>query len=828
MKTKVNYLILVALFPLFLNSQPYFTRLTPFPQENTLNSITKVPGTNRIIAVGQRSTVLISDYYGNFWDVNYNPGGLDNEAIFSYIYFVDSLTGFISANRGILKTIDGGNSWYEVYTNGLQLSYKDLAFINQTTGFAVGVYTNILKTTDGGETWDIVESGATFWLNQIEFFDESTGIITGYSTEKILRTTDGGESWDLVDYPQGLPNDFVLDINSINNVKGFAFVFSSSSYSGYLLRTQNTGLTWDTVYSDYGLYSGHIDFSNEMQGAMVPTSFYSNLVITTNDGGETWTEQPVPGIEGVSDNYICYNGNFLYITGLSGKMYRSSDNGGAWERIDKRTFNDNIYQMQFLNDNTGFALSTDYGSGVASSGLFKTDNGGETWERIANLMNSNGAFCFINLSAGMYCYEGIGTTIAKTEDGGETWTFIDFTDISLNPYVIKFFDDNNGLIAGEGPILRTTDGGETWQEVDWNTGNYDGICDICYKSENEVYSTGEPSGSGTFVGKSLDGGLTWQLTGLGNYSGGENIVFTNENTAFIACGNSTILKSTDSGNSWNETEVNTTGYINFKSVTFTSENTGYAVGDGNYENFFMTTDGGDTWDPVNSGTSASFSSMHFFDENNGLVGGSKGVLYKVSNEITQFNPPQNLDGSGWYVCPLNFYHISWDAPDTTNAPELVAYKVFRFGYLLDSIPVTGFYGYDIIDTVTGTEPGYTGGQVCYFVSAVYDNPPGESTPTDELCLLYLTKVNSNIFPENDIQINPNPAINEIAIEINAHPEEKAVMTIFDINGKALMKKEIEPDKNRIDISGLEEGLYFVNVKTNSGSMTKKIIKAERK
>ncbi len=260
MKPKVYYFLLFALIPLSLFSQPWFTRITPFPQENSLNYITKVPGTNRIIAVGHRSTVLISDYYGNFWDVKYNPGGLDNEAIFSYVCFIDSLTGFISANRGILKTIDGGDSWYEVYTNGLQFSYKDLAFINQTTGFAVGVYTDILKTTDGGETWDIVEFGATFGLNQIEFFDESTGIITGNSTEKILRTTDGGESWDFVDYPQGLPNGFVLNINSISNVKGFAFVFSSSSYSGYLLRTQNTGLTWDTVYSDYGLYSGHIDF----------------------------------------------------------------------------------------------------------------------------------------------------------------------------------------------------------------------------------------------------------------------------------------------------------------------------------------------------------------------------------------------------------------------------------------------------------------------------------------------------------------------------------------------------------------------------------------
>ncbi len=556
-----------------------------------------------------------------------------------------------------------------------------------------------------------------------------------------------------------------------------------------------------------------------MQGALVPTSFYSNLVITTNDGGETWTEQPVPGIEGVSDNYICYNDNFLYITGLSGKMYRSSDDGGTWERIDNRTFNDNIYQMQFLNDNTGFALSTDYGSGVASSGLFKTDNGGKTWERIANLINSNGAFCFINENTGMYCYEGIGTTIAKTEDGGETWTFTDFTDISLNPYVIKFFDDNNGLIAGEGPILRTTDAGETWQEIYWNSETYEGISDIFYKSENEVYITGEVVGSGTFVGKSVNGGETWEITGLGSYGGGKSIVFTDENTAFIACGNTAILKSTDGGEIWAETAVNTSNYIEFKQLSFPSGNTGYAVGEGNYENFFMTTDGGETWNPVNSGCSASFNSLHFFDENNGLVGGGMGVLFSISNELTQFNPPQNIDGWQEYICPMNIFHITWDAPDTANTGNLIAYKVFRNGLMIDSIPVTGFYGYGIADTLGGGSKSVSSYDfnVCYYVSAVYDNPQGESEPTEKLCFDQLIiNIKDNKAQQNSILITPNPAFDEITVHFSPQTGENTLLSVFDISGKIKIKEKID--------YGI---IYFLSIKTGKKSITKKFIKAGR-
>jgi photosystem II stability/assembly factor-like uncharacterized protein len=513
-------------------------------------------------------------------------------------------------------------------------------------------------------------------------------------------------------------------------------------------------------------------------------------------------------------------------------MYRSPDNGVTWEKIDNRIFNGDIYQMQFLNDNTGFVLSADYGSGVASSGLFKTENGGETWTRNATLMNSNGAFCFINESTGLFCYEGIGITIAKTEDAGETWTSTDFTDISLSPYVMKFFNDNNGMIAGEGPILRTTDAGETWQEIYWNSETYEGISDIFYKSENEVYITGRVVGLGTFVGKSVNGGETWEITGIGNYGGGKNIVFTDENTAFIACGSTAILKSTDGGETWTETAVNTSNYIEFKQLSFPSENTGYAVGEGNYENFFMTTDGGETWNPVNTDCSASFNSLHFFDESNGLVGGGMGVLFSISNELIQFNPPQNIDGWQEYICPMNIFHITWDAPDTANTGNLIAYKVYRNALMIDSIPVTGFYGYGIADTLGGGSKSVSSYDfyVCYYVSAVYDNPFGESEPTEKLSFNQLIiNAEENKIQQNGFLITPNPAFDEIAVHFSSQTGENSVITVFDISGKIMIKEKIDYGRINlsIDVSRLKEGLYFLSIKTGGKSITKKFIKAGR-
>ncbi len=828
MKSKVIYILLFVLAPVFTFSQPYFTRETPFPQENSLNCIAKVPGTNRIIAVGDRSTVLISDYFGNFWDIKLNPAGMDNRTSFDFVMFNDSLTGFISGNKGILKTTDGGNSWVEVFSmEDSQESYSDIAFANPSTGFAVGRYNGLLKTTDGGESWEEIENFAGFNLSAIEFFDNSTGYISGGSTEKILKTTDGGNSWQEIDYPAGLPHSFLQNLYSIDTLNGVVFTWSYSDETGYLLKTSDAGLTWDTVYSDPALQEGTFDFSDSFHGIMGTSTFYSHNILFTQDGGNTWTGIYLPGIPGITVGSVCFSGDFAYCTGMQGKIYKSSDVGQNWEECGYRTFTGNIYGMQYVNNNTGFAVSTDEGGGVASSTLWRSDDSGESWSFLTTLLNDRGAFRFIDENIGFTAYNTIGISISKTTDGGQTWTTTDYDNIDLYPCAIAFYDENNGLIAGEGPILRTTDGGNGWQQIDWNTNYYDIINDICYRSQNEVFVTGGASGADTFTGKSVDGGQTWQITDVGDYGGGEKILFVNDNTAFIACGNNMILKSTDGGNSWNETVVNTSGFIRFKSLFFTDDNTGYAVGDGNVENFFITGDGGETWNPVNTGVSSGLNCLCFFDETEGLAAGGGGVLLSVSGNMTQFNPPQNFDGWQEYIYPMNIFHLSWDAPDTTGAPELIAYKVYRNGEVIDSIPVTGFYGGAIIDTLGGSLSKDDDFYVCYYVSALYENPGGESQPTEKLCFDQLIVNTGEMFSdENTIFVYPNPATDKINIGFRDMPKGELTVSVFDLSGKMLLlrRMEIEDKTFILNINELGAGVYILKTEYENKTETTKIIK----
>lgn len=71
-----------------------------------------------------------------------------------------------------------------------------------------------------------------------------------------------------------------------------------------------------------------------------------------------------------------------------------------------------------------------------------------------------------------------------------------------------------------------------------------------------------------------------------------------------------------------------------------------------------------------------------------------------------------------------------------------------------------------------------------------------------------------------IAVSPNPAGNFITIDANGVNVES--ITITDMNGRIVAKGAIA--ENTIDISRLENGVYFVRVITQSGSVTKKIVK----
>ena len=76
---------------------------------------------------------------------------------------------------------------------------------------------------------------------------------------------------------------------------------------------------------------------------------------------------------------------------------------------------------------------------------------------------------------------------------------------------------------------------------------------------------------------------------------------------------------------------------------------------------------------------------------------------------------------------------------------------------------------------------------------------------------------------NMISLSPNPANSAVNIKINGFGESDFSLLLFDINGRVILKQKVNYLSGSIDISGLENGLYFVKIANNHNSCLKKLI-----
>ncbi|WP_445710218.1 T9SS type A sorting domain-containing protein [Flavobacterium sp.] len=75
-----------------------------------------------------------------------------------------------------------------------------------------------------------------------------------------------------------------------------------------------------------------------------------------------------------------------------------------------------------------------------------------------------------------------------------------------------------------------------------------------------------------------------------------------------------------------------------------------------------------------------------------------------------------------------------------------------------------------------------------------------------------------ILSETDIYPNPTTSI------LNVNLTTEATYQLITINGQVIQKGKLINGKNAVDMSSLSKGLYFLSVKTDAGTATKKIMK----
>jgi photosystem II stability/assembly factor-like uncharacterized protein len=274
------------------------------------------------------------------------------------LYFFDQNNGWaVSLGGKIIHTTNAGISW-EIQISSVTTPIVDIFFVNKNLGWALTFPavppfgTTILKTTNGGLSWI---SDSVFFENEIMytvfFFNEQVGFLGGNGVKK---TTDGGLTWvNSFIEPGGVSTLPINKFSFYSNTFGYA-CGGRVDVAGVIWKTTDGGDNWSSIgLSPDQIFDVYvIDSLNCISLSGDPEMLYPLGLIKTSDAGLNWTfaELPMFGLSFAID--------FLNETegwSASGYKFLSTWNGGQTWNEELTPDSTTIYDLQFVDQYTGFA-----------------------------------------------------------------------------------------------------------------------------------------------------------------------------------------------------------------------------------------------------------------------------------------------------------------------------------------------------------------------------------------------------------------------------------------------------------------------------------------
>jgi photosystem II stability/assembly factor-like uncharacterized protein len=239
------------------------------------------------------------------------------------------------------------------------------------------------------------------------------------------------------------------------------------------------------------------------------------------------------------------NPDIIFVGAASGGVWKTDNGGATWKALfdEQPLINIGSLKVQQTNPSViwvGTGEGNPRNSLNLGEGIFKTLDGGKTWKRMGLEKTRNIHRILIDpTNANTVYVAAIGNPygihpdrgVYKTTDGGETWQRILYTnDTSGCAELIMDPSNPNKLIAnmwqhqrkpynfnsggaGSG-IYITVDGGKTWKKLGKDDGlpaDPIGRCGLAFAPgrSNNVYAKVEATKNGFY--KSEDGGFSWKL-----------------------------------------------------------------------------------------------------------------------------------------------------------------------------------------------------------------------------------------------------------------------------------------------------------------------------
>ncbi|MBL0009418.1 MAG: T9SS type A sorting domain-containing protein [Saprospiraceae bacterium] len=299
-------------------------------------------------------------------------------------------------------------------------------------------------------------------------------------------------------------------VTDVEILKSNPNVYYAGAASGGVFKSENAGGSWQPLFdSQLALSIGDIAIApaneeiiyvgtGEPNAGGGSIAYDGNGVYRSDNGGDTWSHLGLEDIGSVGkiivhpENpdiaFVAAMGH-LFTSGPERGLYRTTDGGQQWEKV------------LFINDSTGIIdlamhptnpeiiyaaawqrVRTAYrrAYGGPSSGIYKSQDGGETWQKLISGLPEAGGRIGITISPAdpdilyaMYEDEFTGYLkgIYRSNNNGNTWTTRSLAGIIDPPYSYWFGKiiadpiDTNTVYLTSLDLYKSTNGGMIWNGI---------------------------------------------------------------------------------------------------------------------------------------------------------------------------------------------------------------------------------------------------------------------------------------------------------------------------------------------------------------------------
>lgn len=506
------------------------------------------------------------------------------------------------------------------------------------TGYAIHGDGRLLKSADLGRRWASIANDVPLAPSRVVALHVGVGgegfAVTGDGVLYWTPDVETPGSWQSQAGRIALPR--LADVQALGAARAYAV-----GRDGTLVETRD-GNDWTLVATGYANDLHALDFASENEG-LVAGAGGMILEGTGVAAAPSWvraqTPEPAVAITG-----LAVRDSGSYATGGGGLLLSRRATEPIWDKVALATTED--LNAVVSVGVTGAVLVGDGGvvadeTGAALGGDFRTES----------------LFATHNLGPVAWAV-GADGAILRSDDAGGSWG-PQASGTHQDLHGVYFVDPSEGYAVGDaGTVLRTTDGGGTWSV--FNAGTAD-LTDVHFGT-GATFGTPDPQ-----VGVAVGRGGTIIKSSAGQVPSPTSndlaaVYFVND-VGFAVGVDGTILKSVDSGSTW-EQQVPEPGtnwvtwltkppvHRDLKDVYFRDYVTGYVLGDQGL--LLKTINGGLSWTLEDTGGAPNgLRDLVFFDEHRALLSGTDGTCFLLEDLTDRFSTRFWYDHLGRLVASQN-------------------------------------------------------------------------------------------------------------------------------------------------------------------------------